>query len=68
MITGWSPATSVHMAKRYAHIGPKALRTAVETISSPASSTPARNPEIASGAFDNPYDLNSDSGADVPKV
>ena len=43
MLMGWSPATTVRMAKRYGHIGQKALRTAVEAISSPAQSAPAKN-------------------------
>ena len=42
MIMGWSPATTVRMAKRYGHIGQKALGSAVEAIASPAPSTPAK--------------------------
>ena len=45
MIMGWSPATTVRMAKRYGHIGQKALRTAVEAISSSAPSAPTKNAE-----------------------
>jgi integrase len=66
MIMGWSPATTVRMAKRYGHIGNQALRTAVESISSPATSTPAQNAENPLGSFDNPFDLNSARGGDVP--
>ena len=68
MIMGWSPATTVRMAKRYGHIGQKALRTAVEAISSPAPFTPAKNAENPTGSFDNPFDLTTESGTDVPKV
>jgi hypothetical protein len=59
------------MAKRYGHIGQKALRTAVETISSaaqPAPSTPAKNAEIPAGSFANPLDLNCEDEGNVPKV
>ena len=56
------------MAKRYGHIGQKALRTAVEAISSPAQSAPAKNAENPAGSFDNPFDLNSESGTNVPKA
>jgi hypothetical protein len=54
MIMGWSPATTVRMAKRYGHIGQKALRTAVESISSaahPTSTTPAKNAENPAGVL-----------------
>ena len=70
-LMGWSPATTVRMAKRYGHIGQKALRTAVEAISSaaqPATSASTKNAEIHSGSFDNPFDLNSESGTNVPKI
>jgi integrase len=69
-IMGWSPATTVRMAKRYGHIGHKALRTAVETISSaaqPASTAPAKNAETPAGSFANPFDLNCDGEGNVPK-
>jgi integrase len=71
MIMGWSPATTVRMAKRYGHIGQKAMRTAVEAISSasqPAPSAPAKNAEILQGSFDNPFDLNRNDEGNVPKV
>jgi integrase len=68
MIMGWSPATTVRMAKRYGHIGQKALRTAVEAISSPAPSTLPKNAENPAGSFDNPFDLNSENGTNVPKA
>jgi len=65
---GWSPATTVRMAKRYGHIGQSALRKAVEAISAPAPSAvtaDAKNPE---GSFDNPFDLESGVGTNVPKL
>jgi integrase len=71
MIMGWSPATTVRMAKRYGHIGQMALRTAVETISpgaQPAPAVPAKNAEIPAGSFANPFDLNSEAGTNVPKI
>ena len=71
MIMGWSPATTVRMAKRYGHIGQMALRTAVETISpgaQPAPAVPAKKAEIPAGSFANPFDLNSEAGTNVPKI
>lgn len=68
MLMGWSPATTVRMAKRYGHIGQSALRRAVEAISTPAPSAPAKNAENPSGSFDNPFDLNGEAGTNVPKV
>jgi len=71
MIMGWSPATTVRMAKRYGHIGQKALRTAVEAISSgaqPAPSIPATNAENPAGSFANPFDLNSNDEGNVSKA
>jgi hypothetical protein len=62
---GWSPATTVRMAKRYGHIGQKALRTAVETISAP---NPAKTTENRRGSFDNPFDPNDEAGTNVPKL
>ena len=56
------------MAKRYGHIGQKALRAAVEAISSSAPSAPTKNAEKPAGSFDNPFDLNSENGANVPKI
>jgi hypothetical protein len=67
-IMGWSPATTVRMAKRYGHIGHKALRAAVEAISAPIQPAPAKNAETPPGSFDNPFDLSDDSGMNVPKV
>lgn len=64
MLMGWSSATTVRMAKRYGHIGQKALRTAVEAISSPAASAPAKTAEKLQGSFDNPFDLNSQPRSD----
>jgi integrase len=57
MLMGWSPATTVRMAKRYGHIGHKALRTAVEAISAPIPSAPAKTAENPEGSFANPFDL-----------
>jgi integrase len=68
VLMGWSPATTVRMAKRYGHIGQKALRTAVEAISSPSPSAPAKTAENPSGSFDNPFDLNSENETEVPKA
>jgi len=68
VLMGWSPATTVRMAKRYGHIGQKALRAPVEAISSPAPSAPAKNAEKPSDSFDNPFDLSSDNGTNVPKA
>jgi len=66
MIMGWSPATTVRMAKRYGHIGQRALRTAVEAIASLVTSLLAKNAENRSRSFDNPFDPNRESGR--PKV
>lgn len=49
MLMGWSPATTVRMAKRYGHIGQKALRTAVEAISSPAPLPPRKMQKTPQG-------------------
>lgn len=68
MIMGWSPATTVRMAKRYGHIGQSALRRAVESISAPAPSAPNKTAENPTGSFDNPFDLNSQAGTSVPKL
>jgi integrase len=64
MIMGWSPATTVRMAKRYGHIGQPTLRRAVESI----SSATAKSAEKPSGSFDNPFDLNRGTGTNVPKL
>jgi integrase len=68
MIIGWSPATTVRMAKHYGHMGQSALRRAVEAISAPAPSTPNKTAENPTGSFDNPFDLNSEAGTNVPKL
>jgi integrase len=67
-LMGWSPATTVRLAKRYGHIGQSALRHAVESICSPAASDPAKPAEKPQGSFDNPFDLNGEIGANVPKI
>jgi hypothetical protein len=64
MIMGWSSATTVHMAKRYGDIGQSALRRAVEATPSVTNKTA----ESPTGSFDNPFDLNSEAGTDVPKL
>jgi integrase len=68
MLMGWSAATTVRMAKRYGHIGHAALRKAVESISDPAAVAQVKSAETAEGSFANPFDLNGDSGTNVPKV
>lgn len=56
-LMGWSPATTVRMAKRYGHIGQDALRKAVEAMSAPVRAKSAENQQ---GSFDNPFDLNGE--------
>ena len=56
-IMGWSPATTVRMAKRYGHIGQTALTRAVESISGAA---------FESGSFAFPFDV--EKNADVQPV
>jgi integrase len=56
-LMGWSPATTVRMAKRYGHIGQDALRRAVESISQ-RKPEPERTKSEA-GSIDNPFDLNA---------
>jgi integrase len=68
MIMGWSPATTVRMVKRYGHIGQKALRTAVQAISSPGAPAPAKNAGKPTGSFDNPFDLSSLNAVKAPKA
>jgi hypothetical protein len=68
MIMGWSPATTVHMAKRYGDIGQSVLRRAVEAISAPTPSVTNKTAESPTGSFDNPFDLNSEAGTNVPKL
>jgi integrase len=76
MLMGWSPATTVRMAKRYGHIGQKSLRTAVEAINPTNPSAPAKTDEKAEqsstekpqGSFDNPFDLSGHSGTNIPKL
>jgi hypothetical protein len=66
-LMGWSPATTVRMAKRYGHIGQNALRRAVESISpknrmqdsEEKRATERQKSELDS--FDNPFDLNDES-------
>ncbi len=47
-VVGWSPSTMAKMAARYGHFGVEELRSAVESISSPAT------PEIPAGYPQNP--------------
>jgi DNA-binding MurR/RpiR family transcriptional regulator len=58
-IVGWSPATMVRMSARYGHFGLEDLRSAVETISTPAE------PKIGQRSPVNPPGL---SGAPDAKV
>jgi integrase len=51
-IMGWSPATTVRMAKRYGHIGQTALVKAVESISGAA---------FESGSFAFPFDVEKNA-------
>jgi DNA-binding MurR/RpiR family transcriptional regulator len=45
-VVGWSPSTMAKMAARYGHFGVEELRSAVESISSPATSEiPAGYPQ-----------------------
>jgi hypothetical protein len=50
------------------HIGQAALRNAVEAISSPAPSAPAKDAENLSGSFDNPFGLNRKAEGNIPKL
>ena len=50
MIMGWSPATTVRMAKRYGHIGQGVLRQAVEAIS---------GANFAADSFAFPFDVTA---------
>jgi hypothetical protein len=56
------------MVTRHGHVGQKALRTAVEAISSPAPFAPAKNAENPTGSLDNPFDLSIENGTNVPKA
>jgi hypothetical protein len=67
MPLGWSPATTVRMAKRYGHIGQTALRTAVEAIST-AGSAAAQEARTREVSFDNPFDLSGETRTNVPKL
>ena len=61
-LMGWSAATMIRMAKRYAHIGEQSLRNAVNTIAAAAKKLKPQNSgnqaEIEAGSFDNPFDPN----------
>jgi len=67
MLMGWSPTTTVRMAKRYGHIGQSALRKAVEAISFSAPSTPLQKIKNPEGSCENPFDLASENGTNVEK-
>lgn len=61
-LMGWSPATTVRMAKRYGHIGQQSLRIAVNSIVVAAEKSrqrPKNQREIEAGSFDNPFDLGA---------
>src|ERR1043166_3367964 len=73
MVMGWSPATTVRMAKRYGHIGQAALRTAVESISGTTSvstkpETTTSQTKNGQGSFENPFDLNRNAEGNVSKL
>lgn len=62
-LMGWSPATTIRMAKRYGHIGKESLRSAVNSIAAAAeklTQKPGNQTEIEAGSFDNPFDLGVD--------
>lgn len=58
-IVGWSPSTMAKMAARYGHFGIDELRSAVESISSPAKT------EIAGEYPQNPPQSNIDGKANI---
>jgi integrase len=58
-VVGWSPSTMAKMAARYGHFGVEELRSAVESISSPA------NPEIATGYPQNPPQSGSERKVNI---
>jgi integrase len=58
-IVGWSPSTMAKMAARYGHFGVEELRSAVESISSPAKA------EIAAGYPQNPPQSDLDGKANI---
>ena len=62
-LMGWSPATTIRMAKQYGHIGQESLRNAVYSMAAAAEKlTPktANRSEIEAGSFDNPFTLEAD--------
>jgi len=62
-LMGWSPATTISMAKRYGHIGQESLRNAVNSIAAAAGKLTQKavnQPEIEADSFDNPFDLKAD--------
>jgi len=58
-VVGWSASTMAKMAARYGHFGVEELRSAVESISSPA------NPEIATGYPQNPPQSGSERKVNI---
>ena len=58
-LMGWSPATTIRMAKRHGHIGQDALRRAVESI--PQGKPQKEEGKSEQDSFDNPFGLNSDA-------
>src|SRR5271157_5719455 len=58
-VVGWSPSTMAKMAARYGHFGVEELRSAVESISSPANS------EIAARYPQNPPQSDSERKASI---
>src|SRR5262249_1118598 len=62
-LMGWSPATTIRMAKRYGHIGQESLRKAVNSIAAAAGNLTQKvgnQPEIEADSFDKSFDLKAD--------
>jgi hypothetical protein len=64
---GWSAATAIRMAKRYGHIGSKALREAAEVLGSTVISAHSlkkfpRSPEVQDAGVQQTHEKNGSSG------
>ena len=66
-LMGWSPATTIRMAKRYGHIGHTALRSAVEAIADRGTAIKTDHQNQA-GPFDNPFDLDEEEKLEKSKL
>lgn len=66
-ILGWSPATTVRMAKRYGHIGQVALRQAVELLDAKPK-RPKRSPGRTSKRGGHKKGHSREPSPDVPSV